>query len=51
MDEADLAAPARPAFAGTRLQDIAAPGRRWREIRVAELARDPHFVDIADAGA
>ncbi len=43
----DGAAAARPLFAGDRLDDVAAPGRSWQEIRLAELARDPHFLDIA----
>lgn len=37
----------RPAFAGAPLRDVAAPGRSWQEIRIAELAQDPHFLDIA----
>lgn len=51
--EADAAVPPAgplPAFAGARLQDVAAPRRGWREIRVAELARDPHFLDITAPG-
>ena len=41
---------ALPAFAGARLRDVAEPRRAWREIRIAELARDPHFLDITARG-
>ena len=43
---------ARPAFAGGRFRDTAEPARAWQEIRLAELADDPHFLAIgAPTGA
>lgn len=36
----------RPAFAGGSYRDAAAPTRVWQEIRLADLADDPHFLAI-----
>ena len=41
----DPAAAPRPAFAGGRWRDV--QGRRWQEIDLAALARDPQFLAIA----
>lgn len=40
---------ARPAFAGASYRDTAEPARAWQEIKLAELADDPHFLAIAAA--